>query len=204
MNHADVIVIGAGIAGASVAAHLAEARRVVLLEREDRAGYHSTGRSAALFTEIYGNTDDSRADARQPQVPVRAAGGIRRGTADAAAGMPLHRLAEPARRRCSAFAALAGRRARHPTLGSSRSARALPHSARGLCRGRAARARLLGHRRERAASGVSAPLSTARRPLGHECARRRARARRRRLDGARSRGALHGAARGQCRRRLGG
>jgi D-arginine dehydrogenase len=56
MNHADVIVIGAGIAGASVAAHLAEARRVVLLEREDRAGYHSTGRSAALFTEIYGNT----------------------------------------------------------------------------------------------------------------------------------------------------
>src|ERR1700685_1738952 len=55
MNHADVIVIGAGIAGASVAAHLAEVRRVVLLEREDRAGYHSTGRSAALFTEIYGN-----------------------------------------------------------------------------------------------------------------------------------------------------
>jgi D-arginine dehydrogenase len=56
MNHADVIVIGAGIAGASVAAHLAAERRVLLLEREDRAGYHSTGRSAALFTEIYGNT----------------------------------------------------------------------------------------------------------------------------------------------------
>jgi D-arginine dehydrogenase len=56
MNHADVIVVGAGIAGASVAAHLAETRRVLLLEREDRAGYHSTGRSAALFTEIYGNT----------------------------------------------------------------------------------------------------------------------------------------------------
>ena len=55
MNHADIIVIGAGIAGASVAAHLAEAKRVVLLEREDRAGYHSTGRSAASFTEIYGN-----------------------------------------------------------------------------------------------------------------------------------------------------
>src|ERR1700678_1327137 len=56
MNHADVIVIGAGIAGASVAAHLAAERRVLLLEREDRAGYHSTGRSAALFTENYGNT----------------------------------------------------------------------------------------------------------------------------------------------------
>ncbi len=51
----DIIVIGAGIAGASVAAHLAETRRVVLLEREDRPGYHSTGRSAALYTAIYGN-----------------------------------------------------------------------------------------------------------------------------------------------------
>ncbi|HTV97065.1 MAG TPA: FAD-binding oxidoreductase [Steroidobacteraceae bacterium] len=56
MNHADIIVIGAGIAGASVAAHLAEARRVILIEREHRPGYHSTGRSAALFTEIYGNS----------------------------------------------------------------------------------------------------------------------------------------------------
>jgi D-arginine dehydrogenase len=55
MSDADIIVIGAGIAGASVAAHLAETRRVILLEREDRPGYHSTGRSAALFTEIYGN-----------------------------------------------------------------------------------------------------------------------------------------------------
>jgi D-arginine dehydrogenase len=55
VNRADVIVVGAGIAGASVAAHLAETRRVLLLEREDRAGYHSTGRSAALFTQVYGN-----------------------------------------------------------------------------------------------------------------------------------------------------
>lgn len=51
----DILVIGGGIAGASVAAHLAEARNVVLVEREERPGYHSTGRSAALFTEIYGN-----------------------------------------------------------------------------------------------------------------------------------------------------
>ena len=52
---ADVIVIGAGIAGAAAAAHLADERRVVLLERESQPGYHSTGRSAALFTETYGN-----------------------------------------------------------------------------------------------------------------------------------------------------
>ncbi len=52
---ADVVVIGAGMAGAGAAAHLAAGRRVVLLERERQPGYHSTGRSAALFTETYGN-----------------------------------------------------------------------------------------------------------------------------------------------------
>ncbi|MGA8399866.1 MAG: FAD-dependent oxidoreductase, partial [Stellaceae bacterium] len=51
----DVIVVGAGMAGAAAAAHLAADRRVVLLEREPQPGYHSTGRSAALFTETYGN-----------------------------------------------------------------------------------------------------------------------------------------------------
>ncbi len=52
---ADIVVIGAGMAGASAAAHLAERARVILLEREAQPGYHSTGRSAALFTETYGN-----------------------------------------------------------------------------------------------------------------------------------------------------
>ncbi|HEV8679103.1 MAG TPA: FAD-binding oxidoreductase [Stellaceae bacterium] len=51
---ADFLVIGAGMAGASAAAHLAEAGRVILLEGEDQPGYHSTGRSAALFSETYG------------------------------------------------------------------------------------------------------------------------------------------------------
>jgi D-arginine dehydrogenase len=51
---ADIIVIGAGMAGASAAAHLAESAGVILLEGEDQPGYHSTGRSAALFSETYG------------------------------------------------------------------------------------------------------------------------------------------------------
>lgn len=51
----DVIVIGAGIAGASLAARLAGAHRVAVLEREEQAGAHATGRSAAVFTTLYGN-----------------------------------------------------------------------------------------------------------------------------------------------------
>ncbi|MFQ6552533.1 NAD(P)/FAD-dependent oxidoreductase [Aestuariibius insulae] len=48
-------VIGAGIAGASVAFELAQIGTVALIEAESRAGYHSTGRSAALYTPNYGN-----------------------------------------------------------------------------------------------------------------------------------------------------
>jgi len=50
----DVIVIGAGIAGASVAALLAATHRVRLVEMEDRPAYHTTGRSAALYEPNYG------------------------------------------------------------------------------------------------------------------------------------------------------
>ncbi|MCB1380190.1 MAG: FAD-binding oxidoreductase [Alphaproteobacteria bacterium] len=50
----DIIVIGAGIAGASVAAHLSGSHRVVIVEREDRPGYHTTGRSAAAYEPNYG------------------------------------------------------------------------------------------------------------------------------------------------------
>ncbi len=50
----DFLIVGAGIAGASVAHWLAPHGRVVLLEREEQPGYHSTGRSAALFMESYG------------------------------------------------------------------------------------------------------------------------------------------------------
>ncbi|MCG2593072.1 FAD-binding oxidoreductase [Ramlibacter sp. XY19] len=50
----DVIVVGAGIAGASLAWRLAATRKVLVLEREAQPGYHSTGRSAAMFMESYG------------------------------------------------------------------------------------------------------------------------------------------------------
>ena len=54
MQNFDFIVIGAGIAGASIAGHLAKTKSVVLVEMEDRAGYHTTGRSAASYEPNYG------------------------------------------------------------------------------------------------------------------------------------------------------
>lgn len=51
---ADFVVIGAGIAGASAAAELAAEARVILLEAEAQPGYHTTGRSAAMFAPSYG------------------------------------------------------------------------------------------------------------------------------------------------------
>jgi len=55
VDRVDFVVIGAGIAGASVAYELSRDSSVTLVEREHQSGYHSTGRSAAVFTEIYGN-----------------------------------------------------------------------------------------------------------------------------------------------------
>lgn len=54
-ERADVVIVGAGMAGASAGYFLAAAgARVLLLERESQPGYHATGRSAALFSETYG------------------------------------------------------------------------------------------------------------------------------------------------------
>jgi len=50
----DVAIAGAGMAGASLAAALAPHVRVVLIESEERPGYHATGRSAAFWQETYG------------------------------------------------------------------------------------------------------------------------------------------------------
>jgi D-arginine dehydrogenase len=51
----DIAVIGAGIAGATAAYRLADRHKVIVLERESQPGYHTTGRSAALYIETYGN-----------------------------------------------------------------------------------------------------------------------------------------------------
>ncbi|MFF5288605.1 NAD(P)/FAD-dependent oxidoreductase [Paractinoplanes globisporus] len=65
---ADVAVIGAGMAGVSVAYELAATASVVVLEQENQPAYHTTGRSAAMFLESYGSpqvrrlTTDSRPD----------------------------------------------------------------------------------------------------------------------------------------------
>ncbi|MDP2697701.1 FAD-binding oxidoreductase [Thalassospira sp.] len=55
MTPTDIVIIGGGIAGMSAAYFLAlKGQKVVVLEREDQPGYHSTGRSAALYSETYG------------------------------------------------------------------------------------------------------------------------------------------------------
>ena len=72
ISASDVIILGAGMAGASLAAELCGDRSVVLVETEDQPGRHATGRSAAMFFENYGNatiralTRSSRAFLEQP------------------------------------------------------------------------------------------------------------------------------------------
>jgi D-arginine dehydrogenase len=54
MTRCDIAIVGAGMAGASLAAELAPHASVVLLEAESQPGYHATGRSAAFWSETYG------------------------------------------------------------------------------------------------------------------------------------------------------
>ena len=94
-------MIGAGIAGASIAAEIAAGSRVLLLERERQPGYHTTGRSAALFTETYGNevkralSHASKTFLQQPPAGVRA---------DAAAWRRAERCWSRPNRRCRSCA----------------------------------------------------------------------------------------------------
>ena len=54
MTRADIVIVGGGMAGASLGAELAGDARVILLEMEESAGYHATGRSVAFWEETYG------------------------------------------------------------------------------------------------------------------------------------------------------
>jgi D-arginine dehydrogenase len=58
MKTYDIAIVGAGIAGATAAYWISRTEpraSVVILERESQPGYHTTGRSAALYIETYGN-----------------------------------------------------------------------------------------------------------------------------------------------------
>lgn len=54
MSRYDIAIVGAGIAGASLAAEIAGDARVLILEAEAQPGYHATGRSAAFWSQTYG------------------------------------------------------------------------------------------------------------------------------------------------------
>jgi D-arginine dehydrogenase len=57
MTSFDVIIVGGGIAGASLGAAIAGKRTTLIVEAEDQCGYHSTGRSAAFYLESYGGPE---------------------------------------------------------------------------------------------------------------------------------------------------
>ena len=57
MSAFDIVIVGGGIAGASLGAELAGARRTLILEGEEQCGCHATGRSAAFWLESYGGPD---------------------------------------------------------------------------------------------------------------------------------------------------
>jgi D-arginine dehydrogenase len=57
MDEFDVIIVGGGIAGASMGAAIASRRKTLIIEAEDHCGYHSTGRSAAFYLESYGGSE---------------------------------------------------------------------------------------------------------------------------------------------------
>jgi D-arginine dehydrogenase len=60
MSEFDVIIVGGGIAGASLGAEIAARRNTLIIEAEDQCGYHATGRSAAFYLESYGGPDVSK------------------------------------------------------------------------------------------------------------------------------------------------
>ena len=63
MPQFDVIIVGGGIAGASLGSEIAGKRRTLIIEAEAHCGYHSTGRSAAFFLESYGGAEVAKLSA---------------------------------------------------------------------------------------------------------------------------------------------
>ena len=57
MTDFDIVIVGGGIAGASLGAEVSRERRTLIIEGEDQCGYHSTGRSAAFYLESYGGAE---------------------------------------------------------------------------------------------------------------------------------------------------
>lgn len=53
---ADVVIVGAGMAGAAAAFELCRERAVIVVEQERHPGYHATGRSAAFFRRSYAHS----------------------------------------------------------------------------------------------------------------------------------------------------
>ena len=72
----DIIIIGGGIAGISVAARLAKSLKVTLLEQEASLGYHASGRSAAVFIKDYGNKTVKILNHASSEYLTRAHGGV--------------------------------------------------------------------------------------------------------------------------------
>jgi D-arginine dehydrogenase len=60
MSQFDILIVGGGIAGASLGAEVAGKRRTLIVEAEEQCGYHSTGRSAAFWLESYGGPEVSK------------------------------------------------------------------------------------------------------------------------------------------------
>jgi D-arginine dehydrogenase len=67
MAEFDIVIVGGGIAGASLGAEVAGHRRTLIVEAEDHCGYHSTGRSAAFYLESYGGAEVAKLTAASQQ-----------------------------------------------------------------------------------------------------------------------------------------
>src|SRR4030095_13593492 len=61
METYDIVIVGGGIAGASLAARLVGDAEVLIIEAEDLCGRHATGRSAAFWqASLGGDTPERR------------------------------------------------------------------------------------------------------------------------------------------------